>query len=209
MCAVCIIPNQYIKDLAYLLEQIFVCLFGSYRHLPLSDNCKENKANSAYCLAAIEKARYFSEVAGLVFEQTGWRQILSRPQFEEVEGANYESPLQEWSVSSEHLLLHRTDTRIKDQQTGRSTPMAFFRSAKAKMLNYQNKTHTADTNKRTWELWAKKLIGSRKKAVVFNITDDGSDGTKIPLAGVPYYLVFEVCKDGSPHPNARLRLSEV
>ncbi|KAJ4340904.1 hypothetical protein N0V87_002258 [Didymella glomerata] len=207
MCAVCIIADQYIEDLAYLVEQIFVCLFGSYRRFLLSE--KVNKGNASYYLAAVEHANYFSEVARLVFEQTGWRQILSRAQFDEVEGANFESPLQEWAVSSEHLLLIRTDTRIKDQRTGRSTPMAFFRSAKAKLLNHNNKASPSGTT--TWELWAKKkTIGDvGKKAVAFHITDNGMDGTKIPLAGVPYYLVVEVCKDGSPHPNAWSRLSEV
>ncbi|UPX18402.1 uncharacterized protein EKO05_0008704 [Ascochyta rabiei] len=209
MCAVCIIADQYIENFAYLVEQIFVCLFGSYRRFLLSD--KVNKGNASSCLAAMEHANYFSEVARLVFEQTGWRRILSRAQFDGVEGANFESPLQEWTVSPEHLLLIRTDTRIKYQRTGCSTPMAFFRSAKAKVSNHNNKPHTNGTTQRTWPLWSKKKTsgGVAKKAVVFSITDDGRDGTKIPLTGVPYYLVVEVCKDGSPHPNAWSRLSEV
>jgi hypothetical protein len=204
MVAVCILHLNDIQDLAYIIEQIFVCLFQSYRNSMFRI---DDQTNGKYA-GDIQSAHYFTELAKHVFSHTRWPGGIRRESFGVTHGANWASPLDEWSKMSTNLWI-RTDTRIKDRSTGKSTPVATFRSATAMKMVAGSDVPNANTKKRyDFQVWQKK-ISSKRRIMSAKFRGDGVDGSKAPLPGVSFYLVFEVYTNGNPHPHAYSRLPSI
>jgi hypothetical protein len=205
MVAICILRPNDIGDLAYIAEQVFLCLFQSYR----SALFHINEETSGKYVGDIQSAQYFTELAKQVFGHTRWPGGIHRESFGVTRGANWSSPLEECSRISTNLWI-RTDTRIKDRFTGKSTPVATFRSAKAMKMPVggDKLAHTSTNNPYCFHVWDKKA-SKRRRIMHLAFRGDGVDGSKAPLPGVFFYLVFEVYTDGSPHPHAYSRLPSI
>ncbi|KAI4692871.1 uncharacterized protein J4E88_001241 [Alternaria novae-zelandiae] len=203
MFAMCVLSEDDIPDLAHVVEQIFVCLCQTYRKFLFSDRVASSGGSGI--LSAIGYAKYFTDIARNVFERTGWHGAVSREGFGAYQGANFSSPLQEWTAYTNRILFLRTDTRTMDKASGRSTPVAIFRSANPRKLSHAKVIQPGQT-KRQLAVW-EKMHG--KQGIRLSFWSDSKDGTKAPLANVPYHLVVEVYKDGSRHPHAWSRLSGI
>jgi hypothetical protein len=184
-----------ITDFGYLVEQIFVCLFESYRSdLLVSLDGTFNAAGGIEHVEAVQAAHYFKKVSEKVFNETHFTGVINRSSFGVSEGANYSMPFKEWSVSMEQLLSLRYDTNIKSKESGYTIPMTVFRGAKPKIAKYVSKksgsTETYDEMCVFQKYRAgKHFFGARHSQKVL-------DGTMGPRQDDPYQLVFEVRTDG-------------
>jgi hypothetical protein len=104
---VCVIKNEDLEDLAYLTEQIFVCLLQSYRSLLFAtsrDTVNISDTENKY-VVAMQCAKYFNEISMHVFRQTRWPGATSRMESGVAQGANFNSPLEEWTALEETLFI--------------------------------------------------------------------------------------------------------
>ncbi|KAF2125477.1 hypothetical protein P153DRAFT_113999 [Dothidotthia symphoricarpi CBS 119687] len=190
--ALCVLDSTLEHGFFYLTEQIFVCILETYRailSIPSSGNA--NTISFTYA------TKYFLDVSKEVFRITGWCGAVNRPSFGISEGTNYSSPLLEYSNMSDKTLFIRTDAQVRDELTGRSVPMAFFRRTKMNVVPPSGR------------VVAFKHREPEIGGYISFTHEPWTDGAEGPIAGTPYQLVFEVCKDGTPHPQSWSRLPEV
>jgi hypothetical protein len=77
MVAVCLLDPEDIDELAYLTEQIFVCLLQTYRKFLFKATAESDTRNNT---VAIGCASYFMQVAKVIFERNRWHKwIKSSP----------------------------------------------------------------------------------------------------------------------------------
>jgi hypothetical protein len=202
MIAVCILPPTSESGLYYLAEQIFVCLLQTYKRFLL--DCQPNVVIPG-SISMSGPAQYFDDVSKEVFKMTDWTGGVSRPGFNVTEGANISSPLTEWAYSSDKHLFIRTDVDIKDGNTGTTVPMAFFQ--RAKQLVAGPAKSNAQPRVRVFKRGAEFATGTPSMVLSYPI--NGKTLADYPLPGTPYQLVFEVRKDGTPHPHGYARLPEI
>ena len=118
-----------LSDFAYLVEQIFVCLFESYRSdLLVGLLGTVDTTKGIEHVEAVQAAHYFKKVSEKVFSETRFFGAINRSSFGVSHGANYSMPFKEWAVSKEQLLILRWDTAIKSKSTGYTIPITEFRS---------------------------------------------------------------------------------
>jgi hypothetical protein len=206
MTAVCLLDDTEVRDIAYLTEQLFVCLLQTYRHrvLPAVKEIVRDDAPLRH-IEALEAASYFDEVSEKVFRHTGWRGAVKRRSFGVSYGANYSSPLTEWGTYHEKNLYIRTDSLIKIRETNRTVPIAVFRSAKPKKASY-----TASGQLPVFKTTALRLgNGKTTRMGVSSSKVDREEGVDVPIQDSYFHVVFEVIKDGSPHPEAWSRLPSI
>jgi hypothetical protein len=138
--ALCLMSETDIVDFAYLVKQIFVCLFESYRSdLLISLGRIVDAPGGIEHAEAVQAAHYFRKVSGKVFSETHFPGAINRSWFGVSQGANYSMPFKEWAVTMDQLLFLRCDTAIKCKKTGSTIPMTVFRRAKPKIANYLSK----------------------------------------------------------------------
>ncbi|KAF2793811.1 hypothetical protein K505DRAFT_337462 [Melanomma pulvis-pyrius CBS 109.77] len=186
-----ILGSELEHEYFYLTEQVFVCMLQTYR-ASLSLSPSGNSDTLSFTFAA----KYFFDISNEVFRISSWGGAISRPSFGISEGVNYSSPLLEYASVSDKTLFIRTDVEIRDGLSGRLVPMAFFRRAKQD----------------TVPLNGNLLAFTHREIDIGNMNfrhEPWTDGMKGPVAGTPYQLIFEVRKDGTPHPQSWTRLPEV
>jgi hypothetical protein len=206
MIALCVLSKSEEDGMFFLTEQIFVCLLQTYK-----ENLRGSFLHTADALQFVQPARYFTDMSNEVFRATGWQGFLSRGQNScgIRYGANCSSPLLEYASTMDRFLYVRSDADIKDGKTGVVTPMAFYRRAnrcivKAKGLSKDQKSGS------TAIVFSRFSYGPKKMVVHFGYnTGLRSDPNKAPTPGTRYELVFEVRKDGTPHPYAWARLPSI
>lgn len=138
--ALCLMEEADNTDFAYLVEQIFVCLFESYRaDLLIGPSGAVDAARGIEQVEAVQAALYFSKISNNVFSETRYPGAVNRSSFGVSEGANYSMPFKEWAVTMEQLLFLRHDTAIKCRATGSRIPITVFKRAKPKIANYSTK----------------------------------------------------------------------
>ncbi len=207
--ALCIMSESDIIDFAYLVEQIFVCLFESYKSsLPVGLNSTIDAVNSIEHVEAIQAAFYFRAVSAKVFRETGFPGAVNRSSFGVSKGANYSMPFKEWAVKMEQLLFLRSDMIIKSRDTGEVMPISVFRRAKMKTANYTAKKKQG-TPEAYEEMYAFQKYHLGRHFFSVRHSQKVTDGTMGPRQDDPYQFVFEVRTDGKPHPNAWSRLYSV
>jgi len=97
-----------LSDFAYLVEQIFVCLFESYRSdLLVGLLGTVDTTKGIEHVEAVQAAHYFKKVSEKVFSETRFFGAINRSSFGVSHGANYSMPFKEWAVSMEQLLFLR------------------------------------------------------------------------------------------------------
>ncbi|KAI4661757.1 uncharacterized protein J4E78_004547 [Alternaria triticimaculans] len=205
--ALCDMDDQDNVDFAYLVEQLFVCLLESYReelHIVVDRTVDLDNDSAIRHAEAINAALYFRNASTKVFQITGYSGGTSRQSFGVSFGANYSSPFQEWSLMKEQRLFLRHDTLVKSRVNGSVMPISIFRSAKPKIAKYMKK----QTGK---ELEHNVFMKMHQGKYFFGVSHRQSehDGTMGPKQNQPYYIVFEVRRDGRAHPMAWSRLPEI
>ncbi|EMD90152.1 hypothetical protein COCC4DRAFT_19168 [Bipolaris maydis ATCC 48331] len=199
MIALCVLPDTIDSGLYYLVEQMFICMLGTYRPELL-----DRQSQHPSMVAFMEPARFLYDLSKEVFRITGWQGMLQRGadscgiQF----GANCRSPIFEYASKSEKFLFIREDMDIKE---GNSTvPMAYYRRSNEDVITGpREKTPVVVT----------KIVENRKwktfMIIWARITRNKTIGLDAPPPKSPYQLVFEVRKDGSAHPHAWARLPKI
>lgn len=201
MFALCVLPPSQERAFHLLVEQLFVCLLQTYRASVLVNSSNLDPDYLQYVLAA----RYFRDISMAVFGLTGWQGGAGRPSFGITEGANCSSPLLELGAKHDKFLFIRTDADVKDGETGKVIPMAFYH--RANHCTPFLKSGTGIVVVQTLSTWRK---GKRKCVfkVGYRINTD-TTAEDWPLSGTPYDMVIEVCKDGSKHPKAWAMLADI
>jgi hypothetical protein len=205
----CTMSETDVIDYAYLVEQIFVCLFETYRsdlHGSLTRTFEISKGIDH--VEAVQAADYFKKVSEKVFAETRFPGAINRSSFGVSMGANYSMPFTEWARTKEQLLFLRHDTLVKDRVTGRSIPMSVFRRAKPKSAHYLSKSSGKQSNAYD-EMYVFQKYRAGKHFFSVRHSQTVRDGTMGPMQDDPYQLVFEVRTDGQPHPNAWSRLPNI
>jgi hypothetical protein len=203
MVALCMLSFQDYMDFSTIAEQVFLCLFESYRaQLLVSSSSSIFSESPMSYVDAIEATTFFRDLSHRVFLECGWRGAVGRDDFGVPLGANYGMPLTERNWMKEQTLFVRNDTYIKDSATGESMPVAVFRSAKTKRATYI-KNHGVHMI-RTFRKRHKKAVYITFKHIIYK-----DDGKMSPPRDAPFFLVFEVRTDGGPHPQAWSRLPEI
>ncbi|KAF2129561.1 hypothetical protein P153DRAFT_396821 [Dothidotthia symphoricarpi CBS 119687] len=194
MIALCILPPQANSGLLFLAEQVLVCLLQTYRQTVYDANPEIRRIDLQMA------AKYFVDISDATFRLTGWCGAVLRPSFGVQCGANLSSPLLEYCDNTDKLLFVRTDSVIKDVLTGRSTPISVFRRSTPR-------TVTATSNSPRVVAFCKR--SGTKLVISFSYTIDRADESFAPLPGTPHQVVFEVYKDGTPHPHSWTRLCDI
>jgi hypothetical protein len=213
MIVLCRLSSTEYSGFFFLVEQIFVCLLQTYKEdILLSDTTIKDTE----MLNFFQAARYFTDISQKVFGQTGWQGgVANRPAAFGIQyGANCSSPLFEFGSYNEKQLFIRTDANIKDESTGRIVPMAFYRRADRMVITrskWKQVTERGFHHETAFvAVFAKLMYNPTRKLVTFGYSlTKATDPREWPLAGTPYQLVFEVRKDGTAHPEAWARLSEI
>ncbi|OAL57079.1 hypothetical protein IQ07DRAFT_594504 [Pyrenochaeta sp. DS3sAY3a] len=211
MIALCILPGATEEGLFYLVEQIFLCLLQTYKE----ELIQTDRTNPSM-LSFYQSAEFFIDLSNEVFKTTNWQGGVARGEssFGIKYGANCSTPLLEYSDSFERLLFVRTDADVRDCETGSVVPMAFYRRANRVIApqldtSFDRKDQNGKPIIPVLNVFGKRTI-DEKSVVWFGFRYEKSmDGKDLPLPGTPYELVFEVRRDGSPHPNAWARLPEI
>jgi hypothetical protein len=202
MLALCTMDEQDNVDLSYLVEQIFVCLLQSWREDLNTGSADVQSESPIEHIDAIEATLYFKQISRAVFARTGYPGAIVRPGFQVSYGANYSMPLKEWAKFNESTLFIRHDTCFKNRQNGEIMPMAIFRKVTPKRTHYRYRDNSA-----MMTVFMKLHEGS----LAFSLAhiDKTGDGTTAPLQDDPFHVVFEIRKDGGPHPQAWSRLPDI
>jgi hypothetical protein len=208
-CALCVMSEKDVISFAYPVEQIFVCLFESYRaNLLVELDSVVVAASDVEHIEALQAAHYFKQVLEKVFKETNFPGATNRLSFRVSNGANYSMPFKEWAVTMEQLLFLRYDTAIKAKSNGQTIPITVFRRAKLKTANYAPKSSSSNPN-----AFGKSCAFQRysmcKCFFTARHTQNVRDGTMGPRQDDHYQLVFEVRTDGQAHPNAWSRLYDI
>jgi hypothetical protein len=207
--AVCVLSETDYKDFCFVAEQIFVCLFHSYREEVLVSGVADVGVDSSKVIAHVDCVRMalrLTAASRQVFQRTGFTGGFNRTGSDVIYGANYTSPLEDWTKFEERTLFVRTDTHEKDRATGRVTPISVFRTAKMKRAHYVQSSNTRSPAEINLCL---TVFNKRHKSKDFFkcfFIENNPDGTTAPLPGSNYHVVFEVHTDGSPHSHAWSRL---
>ncbi|KAJ4380122.1 hypothetical protein N0V86_004431 [Didymella sp. IMI 355093] len=206
MFALCILDASEEKGMYFLTEQVFVCLFQTYRPSVLLSTVTDTEY-----LKHVQSARHFTDLATAVFKTTGWQGGIARGKgFGVSRGANCSSPLMEIAGSYEKSLFIRTDANIKDGKTGKVVPMAFYHRSNPAMSNLK-KGRSSDGGKTVHLLKLSKYKNNKRQVINYMgmWINKKTQASQWPLPGTPFELVIEVCKDGSQHPYAWARLPDV
>jgi hypothetical protein len=195
MIAICVLPPNTKDGLYFLAEQVLVCLLQTYRQIVYT-----HKTSQLHNISLYMAAKYFIGVSDETFRLTGWRGAVHRSSFGIQEGANFSSPLLEYSRHSAKQMFIRTDSTIKDVTNGQSIPIAIFRRSTSRTV-----TMATEKNRST-AFWRRS---DDKVVISFSYNFDRADGAFAPLPGTPYYVVIEVYKEGTPHPHSWTRLCEI
>ncbi|KAI4639082.1 hypothetical protein J4E93_009572 [Alternaria ventricosa] len=200
MIALCILAKTAEDGMFFLTEQIFVCLLETYK-----PNVADPSRATLGTLRTVQTAKYFKGISEAVFRTTGWQGFISRgPKSCGVQfGANGSSPLFEYVSRNDKFLYIRTDVNIKDGKTGSVVPMAYYR---------RTGHHTSQPGVSTRSAMCRVVYknGKRKPVVDFLWTNTAKRTAQThPPSGSHVEVVFEVRKDGTPHPHAWARLSDI
>jgi hypothetical protein len=208
MIALCILDaDSEHEAMFFLVEQIYVCLLETYREGLL----KAGIANTDM-LKYYQAAKYFTDISKEVFRLTGWQGGIGRGpnSFGIQYGANCSSPLLEYGTKFDKHLFIRTDADIKDEKTGSVVPMAFYRRANHVVVSKKEWSTTDPRAVPNHMVLAKKLYKPDKSVIQFGFSiGKKATAADIPLPGTSYELVIEVRKDGTSHPYAWARCSEI
>ncbi|KAF2106273.1 hypothetical protein BDV96DRAFT_335219 [Lophiotrema nucula] len=203
--ALCVMSETDINDFAYLVEQIFVCLFETYRsELLVSLSGTLDVANGIEYAEAVQVASYFKTVSKKVFSETRFPGAVSRSSFGVSYGANYSMPFKEWSATMDQLLFVRYDTAIKSKGTGTTIPITVFRRNSPKIAQYRYVG--SGTPGACYEMCVFQKYRAGKHFFSARHTQKITDGTMGSRQDQPYQAVFEVRTDGQAHPCAWSRL---
>jgi hypothetical protein len=206
--ALCVMSQTDLTDFGYLVEQVFVCLFESYRSdLLVSLNGTLNVTSGIEHVEAVQAAHYFKKVSEKVCNETHFPGAINRSSFGVSQSANYSMPLKEWTMSMDQVLFLRYDTAIKSKESGYTTPMTVFRRAKPKIAKYVSKKSGSTEAYNEMCVFQKcrdgqHFISARHSQKIL-------DGTMGPRHDDPYQLVFEIRTDGQAHPSAWSRLGSI
>ncbi|KAL6709950.1 hypothetical protein ACN47E_000735 [Coniothyrium glycines] len=204
MPALCVMTSEDAKVFAHLVEQVFVCLLGSYQECIFAVPTGAMGQNNTLALINLRQAAaFFNDVSGKVFAQTGWISATSRKGFGVANGANWSSPLLEWNSRSEQTLLIRTDSMVNYEASEAARPMAAFRRLTPLRAVYSKGKSALQVF--TGPRFSEKS-NTFKVSLVVPEKDQGLHG---PEADAPYHFVIEVLLDGSPHPHSWSRLPEI
>ncbi|KAF2123394.1 hypothetical protein P153DRAFT_391629 [Dothidotthia symphoricarpi CBS 119687] len=203
--ALCVMSETDIIDFAYLVEQIFVCLFQSYKSNVLADlGGTAGFADDIEHVEAIQAAFYFRKVSEKVFGETHCPGAINRSSFGVSHGANYSMPFKDWNVTKEQLLFLRHDTFVKCKNTGATIPITVFRRAKSKIAKYNHKNSGSPEAYDIMCAFQKYQAGRSFFSVCHS--QKVLDGSMGPRQDEPYQLLFEVRTDGQARPFAWSRL---
>lgn len=201
MFALCILSDHEERGMYLLCEQVFVCLFQTYR-----PNVLSSTVTNTEFLKHMQPARHFTDLATAVFNATGWQSGVSHERFGVDYGANWSSPLMEMVAIWERTLFIRTDANIKDGKTGKVVPMAFYHKSNP------SKQRRDGISTQTQSLLSVYQVKDNKLRSIVNFSfqvNANTQASQWPLKGTFYELVIEVCKDGSQHPYAWARLPDI
>jgi hypothetical protein len=197
MLALCVMSDADNVDFAYLVEQVFVCLFQSYKKdICISLAAEIESKRGIKHVEAIEAANYFYIVSNKVFATTKFPGAVQRHSFNVAQGANYSMPFKEWVQLNDQNLFLRHDTFFKDRNTGYSMPMTVFRLAKPKIAHYRR----MNESRKTYVLLVIHKAHEGKSFFSAGHSQTILDGTMGPREDDPYQLVLEVRTDGGAHP---------
>ena len=200
MIALCILAKTAEDGMFFLTEQIFVCLLETYK-----PNVADPSRATLGTLRSVQTTKYFTDISEAVFRTTGWQGFISRGpnscgiQF----GANCSSPLFEYVSSNDRFLYIRTDVNIKDGKTGSVVPMAYYR---------RTGHHTSRPGVHMRNALSRVMYENGKRKAVINFSWRNTAKKTAQMhspSGSHVEVVFEVRKDGTPHPHAWARLSDI
>jgi hypothetical protein len=200
MVAVCMLSLEDYFAFSNLAEQVFLCLFESYRaHLLVNPSLPMSADNPISYVEAVRNATFFRDLSHSVLLECGWRGAVARDDFGVPLGANYSMPLTERHWMKEPTLFVRNDTYTKDRATGEHMPIAVYRSAHSMRATYIE-------NDGVHAIRAFQKRHRKSVYITFEHIVHKEDGITSPPRDAPFYLVFEVRTDGGPHPQAWSRL---
>ncbi|KAF2793776.1 hypothetical protein K505DRAFT_361718 [Melanomma pulvis-pyrius CBS 109.77] len=180
MSAICILNDQDILDFSFLAEQIFVCLFESYRSDLLVDISTHVQSGlHIEHIEAIEAALYFRNIS----------QQLSKTLATQVPSADQDSELGLEQTTA--CLLWNGFNSASKYSSFVTIPMSKTRTLGSPCLWLCSKQHNL----------------SRHTTIGLEWHEAVGDGSTAPLQNAPYYVVFEVRIQ--PHPQAWSRIPSI
>jgi hypothetical protein len=204
MIALCVLPPAIDIGLYLLTEQVFICLLQTYKKGLLERQSSITDSSDSSAISFFAPAQHCTDITREVMRQTGWTGGVSRSDFGVAQGANCSSPLLEWANTCDKLLYIRTDFNAKDGETGQVVPMAHFRRA---LQPVAGPAKNQARRVKVFKLAGRDVAGNISMVLTYPVA--GKTLADCPLPGTPYQLVFEVRKDGSPHPHSWARLPEI
>jgi hypothetical protein len=199
MIALCVLSATANPGMFYLTEQLFVCLWQTYK----PDLTSPTTTDSSL-LVSSKLANYYTNISDEVFRMTGWHGFIGRGLASSgIEyGANCSSPLHEYGVLEHKQLLIRSDENIRDNKTGSFIPMAIYRCAEQVSI-------PAGSKRVNVFKYCVYKNGEREEVISFRARYGKKGDVHLPPPGSVVNFVIEVRKDGTTHPHAWARLPAI
>ncbi|KAF2493938.1 hypothetical protein BU16DRAFT_619139 [Lophium mytilinum] len=215
MCALCILPQDVDTGIRYLVEQIFVCLFETYRptlfRISAGYISARLLADDPGRIVQFQYAVYLTRIAEIAAADSGWKGAVTRPGFGATQGVNWLSPLYEMTTGQTHerVLFIRSDGTVQDPTSKELIPVANFRRANARSTNWHAASSATTSNSQVFII---SEIGDTKISNPHTTEANAaasSSGTDWPIQNQPFHVVYEVRKDWKLHPYPWARVPSI